>query len=199
MPNRFQIAQHQLAYDFIIKRDGEYCLVCFIENGIKRGPPTIKLQIDHADNNPRNWSSTNLHLLCQKHNLKMRNKPLVEHKRLIEDYSAKNECVRARENHYIATMIAKEQVDYASGSPEMQANSIYEQRWLDFMHEWIGVNGSIPRYEAIYSGSAAVDCSPSTTTRYLAKYSSSFGCFQESRDSAGVKIIVYRPINFKKK
>ena len=73
MPNRFQIAQHKLAYDFIACRDGEYCLACFIENGIKRGPPAIKLQIDHADNNPRNWSPPNLHLLCQKHNLEMRN------------------------------------------------------------------------------------------------------------------------------
>jgi hypothetical protein len=198
MPNRFQTAQHQLAYDFIIKRDGEYCLACFNENGIKRGPPAIKLQIDHADNNPSNWSSTNLHLLCQKHNLEMRNKPSAEHKRLIEDYSAKNECVRARENHHTPTVTAKEQVDYACGSQEMRANCIFEQRWLDFMHEWIRVNGSIPKSETINAGAAAAGCSTSTTARYLAKYSSSFGCFQESRDSAGVKIIVYRPINFKK-
>ena len=96
MANRFQIAQHKLAYDFIASRDGEYCLACFIENGIKRGPPAIKLQIDHADNNPRNWSPPNLHLLCQKHNLEMRNKPRAEHKRLITEYSAKNVCARAK-------------------------------------------------------------------------------------------------------
>ncbi len=72
MPNRFQIAQHKLAHDFIANRDGEYCLACFIENGIKRGPSAIILQIDHADNNPGNWSPTNLYLLCQTHNLKMR-------------------------------------------------------------------------------------------------------------------------------
>ncbi len=192
MANRFQIAQHKLAYEFIANRDGENCLACFIEKGIRRGPPTIKLQIDHADNNPRNWSPTNLYLLCQTHNLKMRKMTAVEHKRLIAEYSAKNECVRARENHHMPTVVAKEQVDYSSGSPEMQANSIFEQLWLDFMHGWIRANGSIPKSEAINSGAAAAGCNPSTTARYLAKYASSMGCFKESRDNTGIRIIVYR-------
>ena len=116
MPNRFQIAQHKLAYEFIAERDGEYCLVCFIEKGIKRGPPAIKLQIDHADNNPQNWSPTILHLLCQTHNLKMRQLPTSEHKRLIDEYRAKNECARARENFHAPTTMAKEKVDYYAGS-----------------------------------------------------------------------------------
>ena len=192
MPNRFQLAQHQLAHEFIANRDGEYCLTCFIENGIKRGPPAIKLQIDHADNNPGNWSAVNLHFLCQTHNLEMRKKTAAEHKRLITEYSAKNECVRARENYHAPTVTAKEQVDYTSGSPEMQANSIFEQRWLDFIHGWIRANGSIPKSEAINGGAAAAGCNPSTTARYLAKYASSIGCFKESRDSTGTKIIVYR-------
>ena len=192
MPNRFQIAQHQLAHEFIANRDGEYCLACFIDNGIKRGPPAIKLQIDHADNNPGNWSAVNLHFLCQTHNLEMRKKTAAEHKRLITEYSAKNECVCARENYHAPTVTAKELVDYKSGSPEMQANSIFEQRWLDFMHGWIRANGSIPKSEAINGGAAAAGCNPSTTTRYLAKYASSIGCFKESRDSTGTKIIVYR-------
>ena len=192
MPNRFQIAQHQLAHEFIANRDGEYCLACFIDNGIKRGPPAIKLQTDHADNNPGNWSAVNLHFLCQTHNLEMRKKTAAEHKRLITEYSAKNECVCARENYHAPTVTAKELVDYKSGSPEMQANSIFEQRWLDFMHGWIRANGSIPKSEAINGGAAAAGCNPSTTTRYLAKYASSIGCFKESRDSTGTKIIVYR-------
>ena len=192
MSNRFQIAQYKLAYDFIATRDGEYCLACFIEKGIKRGPPAIKLQIDHADNNPRNWSSNNLHLLCQTHNLKMRAMPAVEHKRLIDEYSAKNECVRAQENQHIPTMTAKELVDYTCGSTEMQANGIFEPRWLDFMHNWIKANGSIPKSEAIYGGAAVAGCNPSTTERYLKKYTSTMGPFKESRDSAGTKIIVYR-------
>jgi hypothetical protein len=191
MSNRFQIAQHHLAYEFIARSDGEYCLVCFIEKGIKRGPPVVKLQIDHADSNPSNWSPENLHLLCQAHNLALRKMTSAEHKRLISDYSAKNVCARARDNVSTPTTTAKEIVDYNSASPEMQANSLFEQRWLDFMHEWVRSNGSIPQKEAIYGGAAATGCSPSTTERYLGKYTSSMGCFKESRDSSGAKIIVY--------
>ena len=193
MPNRFQIAQHKLAYEFIAKSDGEYCLACFVEKGVRRGPPAIKLQIDHADNNPSNWSPTNLHLLCQTHNLEMRKKTSFEHKKLIEEYSAKNVCARARENLHTPTTTAKDIVDYTSASPEMQANSIFEQRWLDFMHGWIKANGSIPKSEAINGGAATAGCNPSTTSRYLAKYcSSACCCFKEARDSTGGKVIVYR-------
>ena len=192
MPNRFQTAQHNLAYGFIAERDGEYCIACFVEKGIKRGPPVIKLQIDHADNNPRNWSPTNLHLLCQTHNLKKRTLTTAEHKRLMEKLSAENESMRARENLNTPTTMAKEMVDYKSGSPEMQANSIFEQNWLDFMHDWIKSNGSIPKEEAINGGALVAGCNPSTTARYLAKYTSSLSCFKISRDSTGVKIVSYR-------
>ena len=198
MANRFQSAQYQLAYDFISKRDGEYCLACFIEKGIKHSPPAIKLQIDHADNNPGNWSSTNLHLLCQTQNNLLRKLTTNDHKRIIERYSAVNECVRAQNNYHSPTITAREQVDYAAGSTEMQAAGLYEPRWLNFMNEWLNVNGSIPKSEAINGGAAAAGCSTTTTARYLAKYSSSFGCFKESSDSTGDKIILHRPISFKK-
>jgi hypothetical protein len=192
MPNRFQEAQHNLAYNFICKNDGEYCLACYIEKGLKHKPPAIKLQIDHADNNPSNWSPYNLHFLCQTHNLKMRKLTSIEHKKLIENYSAKNERVRARENFNIPTILAKEIIDYTNGSPEMQANSLFEQKWLDFMHAWIRTNGSIPKEEAINSGALIAGCNPSTTTRYLSKYTASLSCFKISRDSSGAKIVVYR-------
>lgn len=192
VPNRFQTAQHNLAYGFIAERDGEYCLACYIEKGIKRGPPAIKLQIDHADNNPQNWSPTILHLLCQSHNLKMRTLTTAEHNRLIEKYSAKNDWLRARENSHTPTTRAKEMVDYTSGSPEMQANSIFENRWLDFMHSWIMSNGSIPKEEAINGGALVAGCNPSTTARYLSKYTSALSCFKISRDDTGVRIVNYR-------
>jgi hypothetical protein len=192
MPNRFQIAQHKLAYGFIARTDGEYCLACFVEKDIKRGPPAIKLQIDHADCNESNWSPDNLHFLCQQHNLKMKKLTSFEHKKLIEKYSAKNECVREREIFQVPTKIAKEIVDYASGSPEMQANSLFEQKWLDFMHGWIRSNGSIPKEEAINSGALIAGCNPITTARYLSKYTSSMSCFKITRDSTGAKIVTYR-------
>jgi hypothetical protein len=191
MANRFQLAQHKLAYNFIAKSEGEYCLICFVEKGDKRGPPAIRLQIDHADCNPSNWSPENLHLLCQTHNLALRKKTISEHRQLILEYSAKNVCARARKNFHTPTTTAKELIDYTSASPEMQANSLFEQRWSDFIHEWVRSNGSIPKKEAIYGGAAIAGCSPSTTERYLGKYTSSMGCFKESRDSSGAKIIIY--------
>jgi hypothetical protein len=197
MPNRFQEGQHRLVYNFIVKIDGEYCLACFIEKSIKRSPPTIKLQIDHADGNPSNWNPDNLHFLCQTHNLKMRKLTSAEHKKLIETYSAKNERERARENFNAPTILAKEIIDYTSGSPEMQANSLFEQKWLDFMHGWIRTNGSIPKEEAINGGALMAGCNPTTTNRYLSKYTSSLSCFKETRDSSGAKIVVYRQLETK--
>jgi hypothetical protein len=199
MPNRFQEGQHRLVYNFIVKIDGEYCLACFIEKRVKRGPPTIKLQIDHADGNSSNWSPDNLHFLCQMHNLKMRNLTSIEHKKLIDQYSAKNESMREREIFNAPTTIAKELVDYTSGSSEMQANSIFETKWLDFMHGWIRTNGSIPKEEAINSGALIAGCNPITTARYLSKYTSSLSCFKISRDSSGVKNITYRKENNKER
>jgi hypothetical protein len=192
MANRFQLAQYKLAYGFIARTDGEYCLACFIEKKIKRSPPAIKLQIDHADNNLSNWSPDNLHFLCQMHNLKMKKLTSIEHKKMIDQYSAKNERECEREIFVVPTIIAKEKVNYSSGSPEMQANSIFEQKWLDFMHGWIRNNGSIPKEEAINSGALLAGCSPLTTSRYLSKYTSSLSCFRETRDSSGAKIITYR-------
>ena len=68
---------------------------------------------------------------------------------------------------------------------------MFEQPWLDFMHEWVRAIGSIPKKEAIYGGAAVIGCSPATTERYLGKYTSSMGCFKESKDSMGARIIVY--------
>jgi len=87
MANRFQINQHRVAYDLIASRDGEYCLIC------KSGPDKVKLQIDHADNNPSNWEADNLHLLCQTHNLQFRSVPVAEKLRTIREHSANNVCV----------------------------------------------------------------------------------------------------------
>ena len=113
--------------------------------------------------------------------------------RLMEKYSAENARVRARENYHTPTQSAKELIDYTSASAEMQANSLFEQRWLDFMHGWIKENGSIPKKEAINGGAAVAGCNPSTTARYLEKYCSvACDCFKESRDSTGAKIITYR-------
>ena len=186
MANRFQVKQHEIAYRFIAARDGEYCLKC------KRKPLTIPLQIDHADNKPDNWDPENLHLLCQKHNLEFRGKPAAEHKRLIRDYSAKNERERARERGRENTHLVKDMVDFRNASPEMKANSYYETQYREWVLRVIREGKFITKVEAVNSGAEVVGCSPLTANRYLAKLASSVGPLKESKDATGTVIISFK-------
>ncbi|MBA7640718.1 hypothetical protein ES703_48389 [subsurface metagenome] len=92
MPNRSQVAQHDIVYNFLSAYEGEYCLIGRIGHKKCEG----SLQIDHADNNPWNWKPGNIHLVCRKHNLELRKLTTKEHKAMMARYSAKN--VREREN-----------------------------------------------------------------------------------------------------
>jgi hypothetical protein len=182
MANRFQNNQHRLAYGFIASRDGEYCLIC------KRGHEKVKLQIDHADNNTSNWESDNLHFLCQRHNLRFRSVPVTEKLRTIQLHSAKNEREREKRYGSISTKVAKDTIDYQSGSVEMKANSIFEPRFT----EWLLRNLPMSKDEAIHSGAHIAGCSSLTTERYLKKLISAAGPLQELRDGMNVPIIDFK-------
>jgi hypothetical protein len=183
MANRFQINQHRMAYCFIASRDGEYCLIC------KRGPGKVKLQIDHADNNPSNWEPDNLHLLCQTHNLQLRSVPVAKKLRTIRWHSAKNVCVRERRYGSISTKVAKDTLEYRSGSVEMKANSMFEPVFT----EWLLQNLPMPKSEAIYSGAQIAGCNPVTCERYLKKLTSAAGPLNEFRDDMGTATIDFKP------
>ncbi len=183
MANRFQANQHKLAYGFITSRDGEYCLIC------KRGSSKIKLQIDHADNNSSNWEPDNLHLLCQKHNLQLRGVQLSKKLRTIREYSAKNVCVREKAYGSISSKVAKETLDYSSGSVEMKANNMFEPIFTD----WLLTNLPMVREEAKYSGAQIVGCSPTTCERYLKKLTSAAGPLREFRDAMGIPTVDLKP------
>lgn len=188
MPRRFQADVHKIFYDYIAARDGDYCLIGRIGHKKCHG----ELQIDHADSNPRNWNYDNLHLLCQKHNLEMRNRTSDEHLRLIRAYSAKNvrECVRERGIE--STHILKAIVNYSQGSIEMQANSICERIFIDWILTEIKRLGQLLKKEAINSGAAVAGCSPVTASRYLDKLTCLVGPLQESRDQTGTVVISFR-------
>lgn len=194
MPNRAQKAQHDLCYRFIAERDGEYCIACFAEGAGRRGPKIAKLQIDHADNNPRNWIDVNLlHLVCQQHNIMFCPLSVREHISLMAGYSAKNESERVRQNLFQGEL--RRTGLYALGSPEMQVNSIARSKWLDFVHDWINSNGSIPKDIAIDAGAKiADDIDIQTAERYYRKEKSIAGAFEEIvRD--GKKFLIYRKDN----
>jgi len=186
MPNRFQVNQHDMAYRFISARDGEYCLIC------QKKPPLSRLQIDHADNSPDNWDPVNLHLLCRKDNLAMRQLSAAEHRKTIEYHSAKNERARAQKSGLEATQTVKGLVDYRQGSAEMQANSYYEMQFREWLLGVLRENRVITRKEAVNSGAEVVGCNPTTTARYLAKLTSSIGNLKESKDSTGTVVITFK-------
>lgn len=191
MPNRFQSNQYRLTYQFVAERDGEYCLACFAETSQHRGPKSVKLQIDHANNDLRDWIHTEyLHLLCSTHNIKFRSLSVKTHVSLMATYSAKNESERFRLNLNISP--SRRAGLYQIGSPEMQVNSIALEKWKSFMHDWIRVNGSISKENAINAGAmAADDIDIQTAERYYKKYTSILGPFKEVRVN-GLKYVVYR-------
>ena len=182
MANRFQANQHHLAYDFIASRDGEYCLIC------KRGLGKVKLQIDHADNNPSNWAPDNLHLLCQTHNLQLRGVPVTKKLRTIRWHSANNVCVREKKYGSISSKVAKDTLDYQSGSVEMKANSMFEPVFT----EWLLTHLPMSIDEATYSGAHVTGCSPATTKRYLKKLTSAAGSLREFKSAMGTVTVDFK-------
>jgi len=174
-----------MAYKFLVRRDGEQCLIC-------RRKPTKKrplLDIDHADNNPENDDPENLHLLCHSCNCKMRSLTVSEHLRTIFDHSAKNERERERARGNGSTEAVKEMIDYQAGSPEMQANACFEIRFREWILEEIQKDGSYPKAEAKATGAELVGCSPLTIGRYISKLVSNAGPLEIAKNRMDIQVL----------
>ena len=135
MPKRYTPKVYETLYRFIAARDGERCLVC------GRTPPAVRLQIDHADNNPMNWAPDNLHLLCQRCNDRKRSLTTREQVKLVRHYSALRVREREREIGEKNIPEVRDLIDYRSGSTEMAANSHYEPLYRDFVIEVLRKQG----------------------------------------------------------
>ena len=199
MPNRFQIQTYDWVYRFLTLKYGEKCLIC------EQAPPKIKLEVDHADGNCLNNDPENLHLLCHKCNLELRNWPAKDHLELIKMYSAKNERVSERveninhngnqengkNNHHNGnghniqgnTALNKYLLDYNTGSLEMKANSIFETNFRVWIISVIKEKGSYPKKQAVNAGAEFIGCNIQTIGRYLDKLTSDTGILTESSDS----------------
>lgn len=192
MGNRIGNSQRVRLYPYVVKVHGDYCIACFIEKHIRRGPPSCKLELDHANGDPSDWGPENIYPVCKTHNLLFRKLEPSEHRELLEKYSIQNERERERENLTTRKSVLKEEADYKSGPPEMKANSNYEPRWLTFVHKQIAADGSIRKDDAISGGAHYSGCAIQTSRNYLTKYTSPWSCFEEVLDSSGNKTIVYR-------
>jgi len=192
MPHYQTQPQRKYRYETIAKAEGEQCLMCYIEKKKRRGPPQVKLIIEHSDNIPSNWSWRNLHLACYSHNKKLEKLNVQEKIKLLQGYSDQLERERERENLPTWKTVLKDELPYETGSPEMQANKNFEPRWLRYVHDVMQKYGTQGKKEIISGGAAYAHCSIQTSTNYLTKYTSPISPFIETLDDDGNKIITYR-------
>ncbi len=199
MPNRQQDRPYHWTYLYLVERDGEHCILRDYDWGA--GTPAqsgqliqsglsdhgSQLQIDHADGNEHNWKPENLHLICTLCNLKCRSLSPNQHRELISKYSPKNVCVR--EFPHDATTASKKMIDYTDASAEMQANLIYENKFLNWFIPFMNENKMISRKEARNTGAFRAGCSTSTIERYLDKLVCMDGPYMEVKEGNRTMII----------
>lgn len=178
MPRRWGTVTRLWAYRYLTLRDGEGCARC-------GELPTAQntLDIDHLDGDPRNNDPENLRLLCRSCNVAVENSARTGE-------SAK--CVRVSREGQPMTRIAKEDAGYRQGSPEMQANQLYEVAFREWLLEQVR-DGGYSKNEAVNEGAELFGCSPATTTRYLGKLTSKAGPLHETRDYLGHILLVLKP------
>ena len=175
MPRRWAPATRAWAYRYLVLRDGELCQIC------RRVPTTFYgLDIDPLDGNKHNNDEWNLRLLCRRCNVALENELRVKRP---SDH---------REREYPRTRAIKEAVPYREGSPEMQANYLYEMDYRNWIIAFMDEHGFIPKKEAINAGAEVVGCNPTTSAKYLAKLTSLFGPLLQTRDMLGDDVIILK-------
>jgi hypothetical protein len=147
------------------------------------------LDIDHIDGNPKNNEPDNLRLLCRRCNVSLSNKSRPC-RPLSSDLSV---CVREIREGKPATRIAREDANYREGSPEMQANLLYEVPFRRWIMKQVTTNGSYDYSTAMNEGAEVTGCSPQTTSRYLAKLTSPAGPLTEIKDALGHRVLILKP------
>ncbi len=178
MPRRWSSPQTRAwAYRYLVLRDGEKCALCG-----KVPKNTYSLDIDHIDRDPTNTYPHNLRLLCRSCNVAEENR-----KRPSDAV-----CVGVKGRERPGTRIARDVVPYYEGSPEMQANALFEVRYRHWLQGFIDARGFIPKKEAVNAGAEAVGCSPATAARYLAKLTSYLGPLKETKDMLGEPVVTSR-------
>ena len=88
--------------------------------------------------------------------------------------------------------MVKELVEYRNASPEMKANSYFENQYREWVLTTVREHGLITKVEAVNSGAEVVGCSPLTAGRYLVKLTSAVGSLKESKDATGTVVISFK-------
>lgn len=184
MPRRYGVNTRLWVYRYLVLRDGEQCARCF------ETPTTQnKLDIDHIDGDHWNHDPDNLRLLCRSCNVALENSARPGRS---PDLAPSAQKERERAEGKAATRVVREAVDYRQGEASMQANFLFEVDFRKWLLEKVQDKGGFPKQDAINAGAEVVGCSPSTTTKYLSKLTSSEGPLQEVRDMLGETHLVLK-------
>lgn len=181
MPRRLGENTRLWVYMFLVLRDGEQCSYCGISLATQNDKVSLKLEINHIDQDPWNWRPENLNLACKGCNLGERNRASCAPRR--DSANKEKEQLEGRP----ATRIVRTFVDYSH--PEapvtMQANFLFETDYRNWILKLVQEKGFYPREDAVFAGAEVVGCSPQVTRVYLKKLTSSAGPLKERKDMLG--------------
>ena len=186
------VAQRDYRYKLIAQAEGEMCLICWGETGKIVKPPRKKLVIEHADNDPRNWRSNNLHLACYSCNKKMEKWPVLQKINTINLYSDQLEREREKKNLPTKTSVYKSLCISGNSSSEIMLNRNYYPKWLQYVYERINEDVVVEKKDLVLSAAKRAGCSKQTSGNYLDVETSTEGNLQEIVDIDGNKIITYK-------
>lgn len=186
-PRRWGTNTRAWAYRYLVLRDGETCAICHAIPTAQNPTALNTLDIDHIDGNPNNNHPDNLRLLCRQCNVSIANQNRTP------DALPSAKRVRERSEGRPATRIAREDANYREGSPEMQANLIYEVTFRRWVMARVTKQGSYEYANAVNEGAETIGCSPLTTARYLAKLTSPAGPLTEIKDALGHRVLILKP------
>lgn len=185
-------AQRDYRYKMIAKAEGDQCIVCYVEDHVKKGPPRYKLILEHADNDSTNWAWENLHLCCYSHNKKMEWMPVIQKIAMLQAYTDHLEREREREGLPTRTSVFKDETDFEGSSTEIQLNRRYHAKWLRYVTSRIREEGTVSKKALILSAAKKAGCSKQTSTNYMEVETSEEGSLVEEIDHDGDRIVTFR-------
>lgn len=86
----------------------------------------------------------------------------------------------------------RREIDSENGTPEMQANGMYEDIFRQWLYDYVVAHGSIAKRDAVRAGAELTGASIQTIQRYADKITSLIGPLKYTKDDAGIRIIVLR-------
>lgn len=201
MPKRFTNSQRNYVEELVTKAEGDFCLICYFEKGIKRRNITRKdgriekrVILEHADNDPNNntlGARGNIHHVCKAHNKIMESWPVDEKVALIFDYSAQIERERERKGLPTWKDVLPDNITYDHASAEVQLSKRYYPRWREFVISELREKGTIEKQALIAAAANASGCRLPTSRNYMTEITAYNGLLKEEVIN-GMKIIVFR-------